>query len=426
MARDMGYDWRLSASASLVVLMRLVHAFMISSLLWMSPALASVKQPTTKTSWHQTELIRTFWCEPPADDQHLKTLKDEKYTLTWCAADALDTVAKHGLGAMIHDETILKPWALDDPMKRKQLDALIDRVKLHPALQGYWLADEPMKTGEMQYIGRLADYIQRRDPQHFCYVNALPIHALGLPAYESYLADYFKYLHPQIFSYDHYPFYKNYDFLDYFHNLEIVRSHTLEANIPFVNIIQASTYLPDWRALTPAELRWEVYSSLAYGAKGISYFLYWGPKKFGGLYQDGKPMPLSATAAQLNAEVDSLSKVMMPLKSVAVYHTAPLPGGTHLIPATSPIQIPNREHGHFVIGLFENPNNKQRFVMVMNRDYRKAHTVKLRLHNSSLLAEYDRSKRSYIAVPESNWSGEVAVPLEAGDARLFTYSAAGN
>jgi hypothetical protein len=350
---------------------------------------------------------------------HLARLKAEGYTLTWCPSEALDTVARHGLRAMIHDESLLKPWVLSDPVKRAKLDAMIARVKSHPALDGYWIADEPMKTGEMRYLGQLVDYIHQRDPSHFCFVNALPIHALGLPAYETYLADFTKYLHPQLFSYDHYPFYKTFDMLDYFGNLEVVRRATLQANTPFINIIQASTFLPDWRSLTRAELRWEAYSSLVYGAKGIAYFLYWGPKRYGGLYQDGHATPLAATAARLNHELDAFSKVLLRLRSTAVYHTAPLPGGTQPIPPSSPIHINQRGHGQFIIGLFTNPRSKQQFAMVMNRDYRAAHTAKLRLNNATLLAEYDRTKRAFVSAPVPNWAGDTEVALPAGDARFF-------
>jgi signal transduction histidine kinase len=38
---------------------------------------------------------------------------------------------------------LLKPEVLDDPVKRAQLDALIEQVKKHPALEAYYLTDEP-------------------------------------------------------------------------------------------------------------------------------------------------------------------------------------------------------------------------------------------------------------------------------------------
>ena len=48
-------------------------------------------------------------------------------------------------------------------------------------------------------------------------------------------------------------------------------------------------------------MRWLVYTTLAYGGKGISYFLYWGPKAYGGLYQDGVRTPLALDVAALVA-----------------------------------------------------------------------------------------------------------------------------
>jgi 2-isopropylmalate synthase len=49
------------------------------------------------------------------------------------------------------------------------------------------------------------------------------------------------------------------------------------------NIIEASIIEPSWRLVNKNELRFLVYTTLAYGGRGISYFLYWGPKSYGGL-----------------------------------------------------------------------------------------------------------------------------------------------
>jgi hypothetical protein len=380
--------------------------------------LLAVPSAGAAEQWHQHEIIRTFWCEPPADDAHLAVLKKEHFSLTWCPADALDKVARHGLRAMIHDETILKPWMLDDPGKRKMLDDLIDKVKNHPALDGYWLADEPLNEAEVKKIGPLARYIRQKDPAHFTYVNAVPNFALGGAAYEKYLDTYFRELQPQILSFDYYPLHQNFDMISYFDNLETLRRHTNAHNVPWISIIQASKFEPDWRLPTPSELRWLVYVNLAYGAKGISYFTYWGPKKFNGLYADGVRMPLMDTVTQLNAEMESLSKVLLPLRCESVYHTAPLPPGTHAIPKDCPFQI-DRGHGQFMIAQFINPKTKQKHLMVINRDYRSAHEVRLKLIGASLTAEFDRRNSTFISAPAVDWSGSARFSLPAGDAKIF-------
>ena len=128
----------------------------------------------------------------------------------------------------------------------------------------------------------------------------------------------------------------------YFLNLALIREAAQEARKPFLNIIQASTVEKSWRLPNARELRFLAFTTMAYGGRGISYFLYWGPKEQGGLYQDGKPSPLAPEAARLNAEIARFGPVLLTLESTGVYHTAPLPYGTTAVPAASPVQVHRR------------------------------------------------------------------------------------
>ncbi len=92
--------------------------------------------------WTQKEFIITFWCPPPATDQALAAVAAEHYNLTWVPAEGLDVAAKHKLRAMLTSD-LLNPATLDDAAKRAQLDALIEAVKKHPALEAYYITDEP-------------------------------------------------------------------------------------------------------------------------------------------------------------------------------------------------------------------------------------------------------------------------------------------
>ena len=277
----------------------------------------------TPSSWKQKDFIITFWSPPPADDKTLAAVAAEHYNLTWVPEEGLDRAASHGLRAMLTSD-LLSPAVLDDPPRRSRLEALIRRVKQHPALEAYFLTDEP-GAGAFPGLGKLVAYLRQHDPAHLAYINLFPTYAneqqlgvsadaaararVGIPqnyagvgvsdrtvlAYRDHLKKYLEIVKPDLISYDHYHFLKSSDGGQYFLNLALIREAALEARKPFLNIIQASTVEPSWRLPDAGELRFLAFTTMAYGGRGISYFLYWGPKSQGGLYQDGKPSPLART-----------------------------------------------------------------------------------------------------------------------------------
>lgn len=375
-------------------------------------------------AWKQDRVIVTFWCPPPATDDNLAAVAAENYTLTWTPEDGLDVAARHGLRAMLQSP-LLTPASLDDPAKQAELDALVARVKNHPALEAYFLRDEP-SAGDFPALGRLVAYLRERDPAHLAYINLFPTYAnnqqLGtegdtVTAYRDHLRQYIEVVKPGLISYDHYHFFKDNDGDQYFLNLGLIREYALGAGLPFLNIIQASTVVESWRRPNAEELRWLVYTTLAYGGRGISYFTYWGPQSYGGLYEDGKRTPLALDAAELNAEMAALSPALMALDSLAAYHTEPLPRGGEAIPADAPVQVVGP--GEFVLGLFGFDDEATAF-MIVNRSYRQSQTARLRISNMPReggVQEYDRTTREWRGYATGR--DRITVELEPGDGRLF-------
>jgi hypothetical protein len=200
---------------------------------------------------------------------------------------------------------------------------------------------------------------------------------------------------PSFISYDHYHFFKTGDGEQYFLNLELIRRAAGENSLPFLSIIQASTIEKSWRLVNPNELRWLVYTTLAYGGRGISYFLYWGPLAYGGLYQGGVRTPLVDTVTVLNKEMSALSTSLMDLDNLEVYNTDPLPTGTKPVPPSSPVQFAGR--GAFVLGLFGRNKTVTTF-MVVNRDYKTQATTQLYLRPEVRgIEEFDRASRQWKA-----------------------------
>jgi sialidase-1 len=396
-------------------------------------------------SWQQREFLITFWGAPPAEDRALAAVAAGHYNLTWVPAEGLDAAARHGLRALLTSD-LLSPAALDDPARRQQLDALIDRVKGHPALEAYYLGDEPGE-GAFPGLGRLVAYLRRRDPAHLAYINLYATYAtqeqlrvgadpaerarVGIPqnfagagtgdrtvrAYRAYLKKFVREVQPDLLSYDHYHFLRDGDGAQYFLNLALVREAAREAHRPFLNVIQAGTAETVWRRPGAAEVRFLAFTTLAYGGRGVSYFTYWGTPADGGLYQDGEPSPLARDVAVVNAELARLGPTLLALDSVGVSHTAPLPYGTEAAPADAPVQVTGG--GKFVLGLFGRGGKGTAFLVV-NRSYRREAEAVLKVTlPGKQVQELDRRTGRWGEGEPLGADRAVKVRLGPGDGRLF-------
>ena len=355
------------------------------------------KSPTPTAidaSWKINTPIVTYWAGPPLTDVVARQMVEGGWNLVWCGEKELDVARRHGLRAQLQDG-LLAPGTLDDPEQRAKLDALITRVRNHPALYSYFITDEP-SAAAFPALGKLVAYLRQRDPAHLAYINLFPTYAsneqLGtkgdkITAYQDHLRRYIDAVKPSLVSYDHYQFAKQGDTPDYFLNLMMIRRTALEARVPFLNIVQACTWTPSMRVPGPEELRYLIYTTLAYGGQGISYYVYCTPGHTGGIaLADGTPTPLYDALKSLNREFVAIAKELQPLRSLAVYHAGTSPPGSEPLPPKAPFRFdppvaplayspPERVRG-FLLGYF-GTEDKPSHVVVVNLDYKTEATVVL-------------------------------------------------
>ena len=62
-----------------------------------------------------------------------------------------------------HIDGLLAPENLEQPAQKEKLDALISRVRDHPAMYSYFITDEPNATN-FAGLGKLVGYLRERDP----------------------------------------------------------------------------------------------------------------------------------------------------------------------------------------------------------------------------------------------------------------------
>lgn len=292
-------------------------------------------------AWKVGTPIVTYWCGPAMTDAVAKQMADGGWNVVWCGEGDLNTAHRHGLrGQLTHP--LLAPASLDDPKKREQLDALIARVRQHPALYAYYIIDEP-NASQFAALGKLVAYLRERDPAHVAYINLFPTYAtnkqLGnqgdvVTAYQAHLRQFVDQVKPALISYDHYQFALAGDNGQYFLNLALIRRAALDAGLPFLNIVQACTWAPTvMRVPTGDEMRYLVYTTLAYGAQGISYYIYTCANHVGGIANaDGTPTPLYHALKPLNRNFVAIARELQPLRSLGVYHAGMMPQGAEPLP----------------------------------------------------------------------------------------------
>ncbi len=232
---------------------------------------------------------------------------------------------------------------------------------------------------------------------------------------------------PDVLAFDHYPFLYDGSFRnDYYTNLEVIRSQGLKAGVDFWSYMQSVGITGQLRQPTQAEMSYQIYTNLAYGAKGVLYFTYFTPgieasgaPFFGGLIlPDGTKNVTYGYAQGLNAELLKLGTTLTGLTSQEVYHTGTLPPSTQALPSGFFWQLADSSKPA-VVGYFKDDAGRK-YVMVVNRDYETGRTLSFSLPGKpSAVTEVSKSTGLEIATDYNSATGTLSASFAAGEGRLF-------
>ncbi|MCS7224207.1 MAG: beta-galactosidase, partial [Armatimonadetes bacterium] len=261
----------------------------------------------------------SYWWGPPATAERYQELAECNFTMTF-EAD-IDLSHRFGMKCLVLDERIVKAAAQPGPDWEKLVEEAVTDYRNHPALFGYYIKDEP-NASEFPNLAKVHRRLLELDPQSVPYINLFPTYAsqeqLGTATYEEYVDQFLQMIRPKVLSYDHYAFLEGKDRTDYFLNMELIRLKALQVGIPFWFIL-LSTPAKYYRTPTEGELRWQVYTSLAYGAKGIMYFTYWTVDYEGWgdgiIRRDGTRSERYEIVKEINREVKVLGPLLLELDS---------------------------------------------------------------------------------------------------------------
>jgi len=392
-------------------------------------AIACTQLAVAETRFVQDHFVIGLW-NPPATQE----LLDARYQEI-AAANFTLVIRTSGTNTMEHlkrcERFGLK--TIIDP------DGPVDKWPESPAFWGYFLGDEP-GAGAFPDMARRAEEIRQKIPGRFGYVNLLPNYApawaLGTSNYDEHIAKFVREVKPEVLSMDHYPLMRpDADTRkDYCDNLETMRKHSLGAGIPFWNYFYNMPF-NDRLDPTEAQIRWQIFTSVAYGAKGVLYFCYWTPGKGaagagefpkGGaiITAEGGKTRHYDEARRINSELKNLGPTLMKLTSTGVQRANTL--ATNLQPAIagSPLRnlkaVAGDPPGEYIIGTFRHADGR-RAVLILNHSY--SHTgwpiVEFDVEVKDV-REVDKTTGKEIpALDDSPELKGFQLSLGPGDARLF-------
>ena len=235
--------------------------------------------------------------------------------------------------------------------------AMAAELREDPTVWGYQIQDEPTAEQFSDMAVQLRN-LNDADPTHPAYINLLS-------GGGDYLATFMAEVRPNILSYDYYQWWWGRE--GHFTNLEQYRVAALSADIPLFCWVEINANPETERgtgdppADNAAKLRQSVYTSLAYGVKGIEWFT--TPYLFE--HETTKLTPVAADVDAINTELKNLGPELIQLESREVFHTDPLATDTNPLPKDFPFQTQTDE---LLLGVFDKASdNEADYLLVVNR-----------------------------------------------------------
>jgi hypothetical protein len=296
--------------------------------------------------------------------------------------NALNVAQMYGIKVFVEAEYMLSRWTQD----------LVDFIKVHPALGGYYVWDEPFPR-DLDLVAARYNSMRALDPneEHLLFVNLLPL----IEESETYIKPLLQKIPAlQFLSFDFYgvreipgspPFIAE----EWFEAFEFFSSEAKRAGIPFWSYTMSAAHGPfhiyEWRypVATVDHFRLANFTALAYGAQAIAYFTYWGPGH--DPYFDWPISPISGEQTptwhamkKVNLEIVALSKVFVDAEVLWTTHAGTVPRGcTRFEQSMLPEAVESLEvmggTGAIVSLLKKGRDN---FLVVVNHDVNLSTSVK--------------------------------------------------
>lgn len=390
------------------------------------------------TGFADNFLIGVYWPPtfPDVNDNTFQTLSAAnvdilQYVITYTEAQNLNILnksAQYGMRSIIFDA---RAYGTD-----ADIASMVAAYSSHSGLAGYYVKDEP-NMSQLDWATTIYSKIRTYDPVHLPHINLFP--SIAVPAilgpinYEiDYVQAYINKIGAANLNYltvDIYPFRADGTILpDYYSNLDLIRRLAISnGGIKTSAYLQSIGIAGHYRRPNANELRYNVYSMLAYGIKYPVWFTYFTPVNQGEPFTNaiidslGNKTDLYIPFQNLNAEMKILGNRLMKLQAYNVYHHGVnIPAGAEVLPSLHYIK-PVDPAADLIIGHSKDWSESGRnYAMIVNKSLTSSKTYTFQIAGwITNMAEV--SKVNGMLTPVAISGGTVSLTLQPGEGRLFAF-----
>lgn len=425
-------------SLLLAILMAAGAVFAALPALQVNAAADSTETAGTTIDFDETIMLSVFW--PPTQDY----INDEQYKLmadagiNWVLGAGEETLAtaanqkkmlelceKYGMHLILQDGTFGSSLLGKSSAAVK---SQVNRYTDYSSLGGFYILDEPYNPNN--YVEAYLN-LKKAFPNGYMHLNFLPSGSYGTDTlYKAQMNDWCRLCaaggYPvDYLIYDRYPFGLSAGSMDrtgFYSNMRAVHDVALKNGVRTGTYIQTVCQSVAFRRPTDSEIRYEMYSALAFGFKQLSFFTWFTPVnrsepfEDGIISADGVPNEHYETVKTINQEILTIGPILAKCDALEVYLNG-VTWGQPSIPDTFFAQ-PLKKNQLYTVSFLRHKETGRNYLMVVNNSYSKKATVNLKLDSAiTELYEVSRSDGSYLPVTVTD--NTVELNLAAGDAVLL-------
>jgi len=421
-------------------------------------------------------IISVFF--PPLQPPHGPGISDFHYQkMAECGVDFIENVAsaqmqsraenlqiaelcdKHGMWLFVSEmnewwpsvKDYNQPWHYQLDLTGQQLEDYVNYWKDVPGVGGFFLYDEADDNGKNPYsmaaYGALAAKIKELAPDLIVHTSDAPGRSVSsINGFLSSAKNYGNLGHlPDHIGDCEYPFQSGvngdikstwYRYLDKYRRIGleygVKTSRYLQLVAGWDGPVSGSRY----KVMEKNQIRYELYSGLAYGVKKFSCFTWNRPQdgtwEGGVIDKDGNFTPMYDHLKDLFGQVHALSDVIFPLEARSVYSTTDKRGGflnleKHTSKPPRAFLAQPGDSRDMLYSYMVNPADGARYLMVVNNataSNASSITHTLNFKNASglqvvSLTEVSRTDGNYMTPVDLRIAHSAAFTFDAGEGRLF-------